>query len=171
MPGTEMGKQIPPAMLPLLRRAAMVFPHKKLPPDFWRNDHGPTILDGFSALAPLILGAGLPDAAIPPGYRMLALLFDWESQCQFNGWGAFENVNDAEFAAILQGYASVGLVAEATSLRKQMDAFLAHPDDLEPMLLAAEAHRHAFSGELDRLEYLTQYFCDHADALLYEPQA
>jgi hypothetical protein len=169
MPAPEMARQLPPAMVPLLLKAAKVFPHKKLPVDFWQTDHGPTILDGFSALAPLILRADLPETAIPPGYLMLAQLFDWESQCQFNGWGAFENVSEVEFDAILHGFARVGLVAEADSLRKQMDAFHAHPDDLEPMFVAAEENRHAFSGDLDRLEYLTQYFCDHADALLYEP--
>jgi hypothetical protein len=170
MSAPEMTARIPPAILPLLAKAAGVFPHKKLPPDFWRSEHGPTILDGFSALAPLILTAEVPASAIPAGYWMLARLFDWEAQCQFNGWGAFENVSGAEFAAILQDFTAVGLVAEADSLRRQMDAFHAHPDDLEPMLQAAEDSRHAFSGDLDRLEYLTQYFCDHADALLYLPR-
>lgn len=164
-----MSKQLPAAMAPLLRKAVSVFAHKKLPLDFWRVDHGPTILDGFSALAPVILNAGLPDEAIPPGYLQLAILFDWEAQCQFNGWGAFDNIDDARFAAILAGFEEVGLAAEADSLRRQMDAFHAHPDDLEQWLMAAQEGRHAFSGDMDRLEYLTQYYCDHADRLLYEP--
>ncbi|HEY0064239.1 MAG TPA: hypothetical protein VGC21_19135 [Telluria sp.] len=162
-----MDKQIPPAMVPLLQKAASVFPHKKLPLAFWTSNHGPTILDGFSALAPLVLDADVPQDAIPHGYRMLACLFDWEAQCQFNGWGAFENVSEDDFSAILAGFTEVGLVAEADSLRAQMDAFRAHPDDLEQWLIAAQEGRHAFSGDLDRLEYLTQYFCDHADRLLY----
>jgi len=164
-----MSRRLPPAMEPLLRKAVSVFAHKKLPLDFWRIDDGPTILDGFSALAPMILGAGLPDEAIPSGYLQLAVLFDWEAQCQFNGWGAFENVDAARFAAILAGFKEVGLVAEADSLRRQMDAFQAHPDDPEQWFMAAQEGQHAFSGELDRLEYLTQYYCDHAERLLYEP--
>ncbi|SHG64324.1 hypothetical protein [Massilia sp. CF038] len=160
-------KQIPPAMVPLLQKAASVFPHKKLPLTFWTIDHGPTILDTFSALAPLILRAGLPVADIPHGYLLLAYLFDWEAQCQFNGWGAFENVSDEQFAAIVAGFTEVGLVAEADSLRTQMAAFRAYPDDLEHWFTAAQEGQHAFSGDLDRLEYLTQYFCDHADELLY----
>lgn len=156
-------------MEPLLRKAVSMFAHKKLPLDFWTIDHGPTILDGFSGLAPVILASGVAEEAIPPGYLQLAVLFDWEAQCQFNGWGAFDNVSADRFAAILAGFTEVGLVAEADSLRRQMEAFQAHPDDLEQWIIAAQEGRHAFSGDLDRLEYLTQYYCDHADRLLYEP--
>lgn len=163
-----MERGLPAVLAPLLAEVARDLRKPELPPDFWTIAHGPTILDAFQSLAALLMLSDIAENEIPKGYVMLTYLFDWETQCQFDGWGAFANIRKHEFERILGFFSDVGLSAEADSLRTQMDAYLLNPEDIEALNRAAERSRHPLSSDLDRLEYLTQYFCDNADALLYE---
>jgi hypothetical protein len=109
----------------------------------------------------------IEESEVPRGYMVLAHLFDWEADCQFDGWGAFKNISQLEFDRICSYFGEVGLEGEAVSLRHQMSVFRQGPDDQEALVQAASLHRHPYSGDLDRLEYLTEYFCEHASELLY----
>lgn len=162
---------LPPIVLPLIARSKQAIQRPRLPDAFWEIDHGPTILDAFMALA-LEMNM-LPVAernALPDGYRLLACLFGWEADCQFDGWGAFGNIGESRFNAVCEAYRFVGLVAEAESLQVQMTAYRLNPGNAEALQAAIDSTRHALSGDLDRLEYLTQYLCDHAQQLLYLPE-
>ena len=158
---------LPSAVLPLLETVRNRIPAKNVPLDFWQIDSGPKILAGFMELAPLLLSSEIDEREVPRGYVLLAYVFDWESNCQFDGWGAFGNIGDAEFERVCQCFEELGLPAEAKSLRHQMQFYKVTPDDDEALVRATELYRHDLSGNLDRLEYLTQYLCDHADELLY----
>lgn len=155
-------------MQPLLEQVRARIPARNVPLDFWQIDAGPLILDGFMDLARVLMLCDLREEEVPKGYAMLAYLFDWEAQCQSDGWGAFGNTPLPVFARICHFYRAVGLVDEATSLMAQMAAFQNDPEDREGMQEALASTRHELSGDLDRMEYLTQYFCDHATELLYE---
>jgi hypothetical protein len=163
---------LPDALTPLLESVVRTTVRgRAVPLDFWQIDSGPQILDGFMALAPLLMQSDLDEAALPRGYAMLARLFQWEADCQSDGWGAFAHIGSADFERLCTLYDEVGLAAEAHSLRHQMSAYRSDPDDIDSLVRAAQATRHPLSGDLDRLEHLTQYFCDHAAELLYDGPA
>jgi hypothetical protein len=162
-----MPNQLPPNLLPLLEEVCSRVPARDVPLDFWRIESGPKILDAFLDLAALLVQSTLEEGSVPRGYVLLAYLFQWEADCQSDGWGAFGNVNAAEFKRICDFYREVGLEKESNSLAHQMAAYSDNPSDQVALFEAADAHRHDLSGDLDRLEYLTQYFCDNAEELLY----
>ena len=159
--------QLPSNVVPLLEQVRRRIPVRNVPLDFWQIESGPRILDGFMDLASVLTLSDLREEDVPHGYVVLACLFSWEADCQADGWGAFANVGEEEFERICSFYSEVGLEAEAKSLVEQMRVFKAEPNNSEALDRAVSSTRHELSGDLDRLEYLTQYFCDHADQLLY----
>jgi hypothetical protein len=163
MPGS-----LPLIVQPLLEKVRARIPARNVPLDFWQIDSGPLILDGFMDLASLLMLSDLREEDVPRGYLMLSYLFDWEAQCQSDGWSAFGHKSLTEFERICGFYGEVGLADEAASLWAQMAAFRRNPDDHSGMEEVASSKSHELSGDLDRVEYLTQYFCDHAEELLYE---
>ena len=162
--------QIPEEVLPLLKAVTRKVSRRQIPPDFWQIDHGPTILEAFSELASELALSELDERSLPEGYSLVACLFEWEAQCQFDGWSAFDNVSEEAFEKVLRSFERIGLSAEAKSLEAQRAAYLANPDDHEAIHSVLASHRHELSGDLDRLEHMTQYFCDHAAVLLYRQQ-
>jgi hypothetical protein len=164
---TPAQRQLPASVVPLLEQVRARMPQRDVPLDFWRIDSGPRILDGFMDLAALLSDSDLEEESVPRGYVLLAHLFAWEAGCQCDGWGAFGNIPARDFDRICLMFTEVGLEAEARALAQQMKAYRADPADAAALAQAAAECRHALSGDLDRLEYLTQYFCDHADELLY----
>ena len=157
---------IPTEVMPVLEQVRETLPGKSVPLAFWQVDSGKIILDGFMDLAARLKMADIEIEALPRGYKIVAVLFGWESECQSEGWGAFENTSEDEFEELCQLYAEVGLEQEAVSLREQMSSFEADPEDIEALVAAAERTRHEYSGDLDRLEHVTQYLCDNAAILL-----
>lgn len=158
---------LPGLIIPLLDKVRRKIPARDVPLDFWQIDSGPKILDGFMDLASLLTLSELEEHQIPHGYVLLTHLFSWEADCQSDGWGAFGNIGIADFERVCRYFEEVNLAQEAESLRHQMSVYQQEPDNLEALMASARQHAHALSGDLDRLEYLTQYFCDHADRLLY----
>jgi hypothetical protein len=158
----------PTIVVPLLEEVRTVVLGHGVPQDFWTIDSGPKILDGFMELAALLMASDLRESEVPHGYVLLAYLFKWEADCQSDGWGAFGNISSRDFERIRSFFCEVGLEAEASSLAHQMAVYQADPSNMEALVEACQVTRHALSGDLDRLEYLTQYFCDHANELLYE---
>ena len=159
---------VPSAIQPILERVRAGIPGRGVPLDFWQIDDGPSILDGFMELAAQLMSSDVREEDLPRGYIVLAYLFNWEAQCQSDGWGAFGNVSEGEFERILSFYREVGLDEEADSLVAQRSAYLKDPGDTVALQAAVDESEHELSGDLDRLEFLTQYFCDNAAVLFYE---
>jgi hypothetical protein len=163
-----MPNSLPPIIVPLLEKVRTRIPARDVPLDFWQIESGPKILDGFMSLASELMLSHLSEDEVPPGYVVLSYLFSWEADCQADGWGAFGNISSDDFERVCRYFEEeVDLAPEAKSLRHQMNVYEQDPDNYEALVAAAELHSHPLSGDLDRLEYLTQYFCDHADRLLY----
>jgi hypothetical protein len=163
-----MSPTLPPIVVPLLEKVRAQIPVRNVPLDFWQIESGPRILDGFMVLASELMMSDLSEHEVPHGYVVLAYLFSWEADCQSDGWGAFGNIDPDDFDRVCRYFEEhVDLAPEAISLRHQMSVYEHDPDNFEALAAASDLYRHPLSGDLDRLEYLTQYFCDHAARLLY----
>ena len=162
-----MSGTLPPIISPILDKVRRKIRARDVPLDFWQIESGPKILDGFMDLASQLMMSDIEESRVPHGYILLAHLFSWEADCQFDGWGAFGNIETTEFDRLCRYFEEVDLAQEARSLRHQMSVYKEDPDNAEALVAAAQLYSHALSGDLDRLEYLTQYFCDNANRLLY----
>ena len=130
---------------------------------------GPSILNGFMDLAACLQLAVLDGHAPeewPAGYVMLMALFNWEAGAQTDGWSQYFESTDGEIENVCMLFQHVGLPDEADSIcraRKAADS----DSDTSVVADAYGAQVHEYSIDLDRLEYLTQWFCDGSDELLY----
>lgn len=166
--GVRVPRTLPPIIVPLLEKVRSRIPVRNVPLDFWQIESGPKILDGFMDLASELMRSELDERDVPRGYVVLSYLFSWEADCQADGWSAFGNIGSEEFERVCRYFEEeVDLAAEAKSLRHQMSVYEQDPNNYDALAAAAQLHSHPLSCDLDRLEYLTQYFCDHASRLLY----
>jgi hypothetical protein len=164
-----MARNLPDEVVPILETVQSRFFSKDTPLDFWIIDHGPSILDGFMDLATqlqLAIFAGHSAEKWPGGYIMLMVLFNWEAAAQSDGWSQYFESSDGEIDGVCMLFSHVGLPDEAKSIRR---AWAAADSDSDSTVVADAygAHLHEYSVDLDRLEYLSQWFCDAADELLY----
>lgn len=165
--GNPPARQLPASIVPILEsvvRSPGVA--RGLPLEFWRHDDHRTWIDAFMELAVQLWACDLAEEELPRGYGLIALLFDWEMQCQFSGWHAFSS-RELEMDRILRAFEAVDLGDEAVALRRAFAAWRETAGDLDATNAAYGEGRHAYSVDLDRLEYLAGYFIDHADELLY----
>jgi hypothetical protein len=163
-----MARDIPDELVPILETVQSHFFSKDTPLDFWRIDDGPSILDGFMDLATqlqLAIFAGHAAEKWPAGYIMLMVLFNWEAAAQADGWSQYFESSDDEIDGVCMLFSHIGLPDEAESIRRARAA--ADSDSDTDVADAYSAQIHEYSVDLDRLEYLAQWFCDGADELLY----
>jgi len=139
-----------------------------LPLEFWRHEDHRTWIDAFMELAVALWLCDLAEDELPRGYGLIAHLFDWEAQCQSSGFHAFSN-RAAEMERIILSYEAVGLDGEAAALKRAFAVWRDTDGDHEATVAAYDGVPHAYTVDLDRLEYLAAHFVDHADDLLYEP--
>src|SRR5690349_8086913 len=84
--------KVPPVVIPILEetlRSPLV--HKSVPLEIWRAADHRTWVSAFTELGLRLFQSDLPEDHLPIGYIQVAFLFDWEAQCQFSGWHAFNN--------------------------------------------------------------------------------
>lgn len=156
---------LPEEVVPILETVQSRLFSEETPLDFWQIDHGPSILNGFMELAAqlqLALIEDFPAETLPAGYVMLMALFNWEASAQSDGWSQYFESSDSQFERIRQLYEIVGLPDEAESIRRARAAAASGADHSG----VSDAYGSQL-GDLDRLEYLTQWFCDNSEQLLY----
>ncbi len=155
--------KLPDQILPVLRKVSS---DHSLPIELWKASNGNRIMAAFSDLAMKIDLVDIDVQGLPKGYGLLKVLFRWETECQFGGWNAFDWA--PETATIVNAYSEVGLQGEAKAIARAADAWLKSPDDYDAITTAYSTETHEHSVDIDRLEYLVDYFCRNAEELFYE---
>ncbi len=158
---------LPPAVVPVLE-ALLKSPlvAKGTPLEIWRAEDHRTWVDTFLEFGMALHESSVLDQSLPPGYRLVADLFDWEAQCQFNGWHAFSH-RSSTITRIIEVYTIVGLPGEADALRAAFSAWRLSESDIDAISASYDTMSHEYSIDLDRLEHLVCYFVDNADRLFY----
>ncbi len=157
---------IPPEVVPLLERVVQMPLLKGFPLEIWKADDHRRWVDAFMEFGSLLYCSDIPEESLPPAYVHIAYLFDWEAQCQFNGWSAFEN-RAGSIDRVFKSYSEIGLPAEAKALSAALKAWQDSEGSDEAVSAVYNEFRHEFSVDFDRLEYIVCYFIDNADRLLY----
>ena len=163
---------LPEEIVPVLEIVRGRFFSEDTPLDFWVAEQGQPLVSGFMDLASqlqLALFDGHSPEEWPEGYLMLMVLFNWEAGAQADWWSQYFESTDAEIDSVCMLFNHVGLPEEAESIRRAREAAAAvdSSSDTEVIANAYRAKPHKYSVDLDRLEYLAQWFCDGADELLY----
>lgn len=141
---------------------------KGMPLEIWRSQDHHAWVDAFMELGSALFDSDIAEDGLPGGYALVAHLFDWEAQCQFSGWHALAN-RASTIDRVIASFDAVGLPGEAAALRRALSAWHSSDGDVDATSAAYAQERHAYSVDLDRLEYLAGYFIDNADRLFYVP--
>ena len=139
---------------------------QSMPMEFWQCDDMNRIIDCFAELAPQLTISGLNLSTLPKGYLLVALLFQWENECQFEGWNAFEWTPD--ITQVIDAYSSVGLPAESRAIARAAAAWKMTPQDDDAISVAYAQGENEKTTDIERLEYLAAYFCERADEMFFE---
>lgn len=158
--------QIPTAIVPLLEETVQSPLLKGFPLEIWKAEDHRRWIDAFMAFGRLLYNSDIPEQSLPRAYAHVAYLFDWEAQCQFSGWYAFENRAEA-IDRVLQSYSEIGLSAESRALSAALKAWKDSSGSHEAASDAYDDFRHELSVDLDRLEHMVCYFVDNAHRLFY----
>ncbi|MDD2759113.1 MAG: hypothetical protein PHH11_02340 [Methylomonas sp.] len=158
---------LPPNIIPLLEQTlkSPLVP-RGTPLEIWKSENHRSWIDIFTELGIVLFNSDLPADGLPRGYILVAYLFDWEAQCQFDGWHAFGN-RSSTIDQIIKAYEEVGLKGEADALRRAHAAWERSNGDMDATSMAYGELRHEYSVDLDRLEFLVCYFIDNAEQLFY----
>lgn len=166
MPQGLTNVQIPPSVIPLLEEVVRSPALAGFPLEIWKAQDHRRWADAFMAFGSLLFQSELPEESLPLGYAQVTYLFDWEAQCQFSGWYAFEN-RAGTMDHVLESYAQIGLEAEAKALSAALKAWQGSNGSHEAASEAYNQFRHEHSVDLDRLEYMVCHFVDKAESLFY----
>ncbi|XAH22530.1 hypothetical protein AAFF27_21365 [Xylophilus sp. GW821-FHT01B05] len=136
------------------------------PLELWRAANHRTWVASFTELGIALFNSDLDESTLPHGYALVAYLFDWETQCQFDGWDALDNRSNT-LHRVIAGYEEVGLSGEARALARAFSAWNESGGDHTATSEAYDEVSHEYTVDLDRLDFLACYFVDHADRLFY----
>lgn len=159
--------RVPSCVIPILRDLqSSPLVAKGTPLEIWKAEDHRTWVASFTELGIALYNSDLPEEGLPEGYVLAAYLFDWEAQCQFDGWSALGN-RSSTMPRVLSSFRAVGLDGEAEALDQAWSVWRATGGDTDATSSAYSGVRHEYSIDLDRLEYLACYFVDNADRLFY----
>jgi hypothetical protein len=158
---------LPANVIPILEATvnSPVLP-RGLPLEIWKAEDHRAWVAAFMELGIGLFNSDIPEEDLPRGFPLVAHLFDWEAQCQAEGWHAFGN-RVSTIDAVIDAYKAVGLPQEAEALRCAFAAWCASSGDANATSAAYDALKHEYSGDVDRLEYLVCHFVDNAHSLFY----
>ena len=120
----------------------------------------------FSTLAAELSLSGLDLGSLPAGYRLATVLFNWENECQREGWNAFAWTPDID--SVAQAYVEVGLGDEAAAISRAAAAWRIDKDNLDGINAAYDDGPNVHTIDDDRFEYLVDYLCERATQLFSE---
>jgi hypothetical protein len=123
--------KIPEIVFPILKNVASA---NSLTLEFWTSENGNRIMDCFFELAAGLAIAKLDLSPLPKGYGLVAVLFQWEHECQSGGWNAFEWMPNVE--KISKSYSDVGLPEEANAVSRAWFAWKNSGHDFDATNLA-----------------------------------
>ncbi len=165
-----MANRLPENLIPHLQNVSQRMFKGKAPLDFWRWGNEQSMVTGFMDLAGLLELAAVngesPDTW-PHGYRMIMVLFSWEGWAQSDGWSQYFEASDEQVTGLCSLYEFVGLPEEAEAISRARRVAGQGGDEAD-VSAAYGASKHAFSLDLDRLDYLAKWFRDNADFYLYK---
>lgn len=163
-----MTRTIPPLVLKMVEEASRSA-HSDVSP-FWQSDSEGTPEEGMYQLA-FELDIENPDHLLdqlPPGYRMVYAIFQWETSRAGEGFktGA-DNSGPALVQAAATAYAETGTPEEAMALERMLAQYIQTPLDYDRIEAAYEAVDNPYKDDWERIPRLVSHLCENADRYFY----
>ena len=134
--------------------------------EFWNYLDGMDLTEKFFELSSQMMINAINFDKLPKGYRLATYIYYWETNCQFSGWYALENLS-SELNEITRSYEDVGLTEEANSICKAAEVWNAETQNYDAVNVAYQSTSNPYSEENLRWEYLNQFFKKNASSLFY----
>lgn len=164
-----MTRIIPPLVLEMVNEASSSAGSDVSP--FWQSDSEGTPEEGMYQLA-LELDIENPDHLLnqlPPGYRMVYAIFQWETSRAGEGFKTGTDNSGAELVqAAAKAYAEAGMPEEAMALERMLAQYTQTPLDYERIEAAYEAEdNNPYKEDWERIPQLVRHLCENADRYFY----
>lgn len=163
-----MARIIPPLVSSMVEEASASAGSDVVP--FWNSDSEGTPEKGMYELASWL---DTEDAKpllgqLPPGYRIVHSIFEWEMDRAGEGFKTgTDNCGTAAVIAAADNYERVGMPEEASALRRMLDQYSATPDDYDKIEAAYNAAPNPYKEDWDRIPALVRHLCANADRYFY----
>jgi len=163
-----MARIIPPPVLDMVNEATSSAGADVSP--FWLSDSEGTAEEGMYQLA-LELDIENPDHLLdqlPPGYKMVYAIFQWETSRAGEGFKTgTDNSGPALVQAAAKAYADAGMSEEAAALGRMLEQYIETPMDYDQIEAAYEAEDNPYKEDWDRIPGLVTHLCENADRYFY----
>lgn len=164
-----MTRIIPPLVLEMVNEASSSAGSDVSP--FWQSDSEGTPEEGMYQLA-LELDIEDPDHfldQLPPGYRMVYAIFQWETSRAGEGFKTGTDNSGAELVqAAAKAYAEAGMPEEAMALERMLAQYTQTPLDYDRIEAAYEAEdNNPYKEDWERIPRLVRHLCENADRYFY----
>ena len=134
--------------------------------EFWLYLTDMNLTEKFFELSSQLMIKQLDLASLPKGYELVALIYYWETNCQFSGWYAFANLSSYQ-EEIIQCYTEIGLLEESQAIKKAAEVWDEEIQNYDEVTNAYRSIPNSYFDENKRWSYLNEYFSTHAKALFY----
>ena len=163
-----MTRIIPPLVLELVNEASRSAGSDVSP--FWQSDDEGTPEEGMYQLA-LELDIENPHHLLdqlPPGYRMVYAIFQWETSRAGEGFKTGTDNSGPELVqAAAKAYAEAGMPEEAMALERMLAQYAQTPLDYDRIEAAYEAVENPCKDDWKRVPGLVRHLCENADRYFY----
>lgn len=136
------------------------------PLEVWRCSQEDARPDVLMELGIALFNSELRLSSLPIGYSLVAYIFDWEAQCQFDGWHALES-RAAVLDQIVESFEYVGLPNEARAIARASQAWMRAESAQKAASSAYGELPSEYPVDEDRFRYLSSYFSKNACQLFY----
>lgn len=165
-----MPRTLPPLVVEMVSRASKDAQSDVTP--FWKSDSEGVPEEGMYQLA---CELDLPNtqellATLPPGFRMVYSVFNWEQSRAGEGFSAgIENSGPELVHAAAEAYEALGMAEEALSLREVLTQYSVAPNDYAALEAAYASVPNPYKDDWNRIPKIVRVLCDRADQLFYVP--
>lgn len=135
--------------------------------EFWVYLNGMDLTEKFFELSSQLMIEELNLKSLPKGYELVALIFYWETNCQFSGWYALENLS-SYLDEIISCYSEIGLKGEADGIKEAAEVWDEQLQNYEEVTTAYKSISNPYSDENKRWDFINTYLKSYADSLFYE---
>jgi hypothetical protein len=163
-----MTRIIPPPVLKMVEEASRSAGSDVSP--FWQSDSEGTPEEGMYQLA-FELDIENPDPLLdhlPPGYKIVYAIFQWESSRAGEGFKTgTDNSGPPLVQAAAKAYAEAGMPEEAVALERMLAQYTQTPLAYDRIEAAYEAVGNPYKDDWARIPQLVRHLCENADRYFY----
>jgi hypothetical protein len=154
---------IPNQLVPILKKLTVESDQKL---SFWLYLDHMDLTEKLFELSSALMIEQIELTGLPKGYQIIAYIFYWETNCQFSGWYALENLS-GYLGEIVNSYKEIGLDDEALGIQKAAELWDESLQNYDEVSAAYKSVSNPYADENMRWDYINKFIKKNANSLFY----